>query len=210
MHEPVRAAPAAARPRRRRPGRLLAALVLASLSLGDAMTDDAQATSPDRFLMGVERIGVRCFVSSEVEGVDALRAEQGLCDAAVRAVRERGRAAGRDREVVALEVVDSRLNDPAVLTVLLHGHLQDAARVVPGAGTGAVLMTLSLDLYRNVDDPVGGNLFPAPPQAVFYGDGRGAETPADGPAGGALTAALALMIDAALAYGPTPPQQGGG
>ena len=194
MYEPVRAAPAA-RSRRRRPGRLLAALVFASLTLGGTMTE-AQATTPDRFLMGVERIGVRCFVTADVAGVDALQVERHLCDAALAAVRER---AGAGRPAVALDIVDPRLDEPGTLAVLLHGHLQESGRIVPE--TEGALLALSLDLFRNITAPVAGNLFPAPPETVFYPQPGTPETWRGEP-GEALSAALGRMIDAALGHQP--------
>ncbi|HET6519627.1 MAG TPA: hypothetical protein VFG47_07370 [Geminicoccaceae bacterium] len=168
------------------------------------MSNDVQATNPDRFLMGVERIGVRCFATSDVGAVDPLRVERHLCEAAAAVIRERERGGG-DRPVIALEVVDGRMHEPDVLTVLVQGHLQDAGRAVPGAtgGEGGGLLVVSLGLFRNITDPIAGNLFPAAPHAVFYPEPE-AERTWRGEPGEDLRAALGRMIDAALAYGHQP------
>lgn len=130
--------------------------------------------SPDPLFMGVVTIGVVTYLEPKGGGKEASIQNQ-VSQATLEAVRDI-LPEGAPIEVSALTPMDSRLHDPQTLVLLVHGNVANA-KSAGLAETGRIL-TLSLDVYRNHPDAIGGNLFPAAPEAVAFREWSAPETQA--------------------------------
>jgi hypothetical protein len=135
-----------------------AALLALSVCSGEPLTGAtaAQASTPILSWQNVKRLQVLCLVATDRMG-ERETLERRLCDQ-VRSLA----AAGAPVPVDGLVLGDPKLIDPANVTLLVHGNVQQVG--------GARLLTMSVRSYRT-----GGahndTIFGAPPRAIALGDG---------------------------------------